>query len=430
MKNSAMNNRMEYLDAVRAFALLLGIVFHASLSFVPIFIGWAVMDVSTGSIVTAFLLISHSFRMELFFLIAGFFSHMTFHRKGAGTFVNSRLMRIAVPFIAGWFILRPLVVACWVMGGESMRGDVNILAGLKAGFESLGQLPKDLLTGTHLWFLYYLLMITAIALAVRALVSLAPGLYRNVSRWADATVAWLANSRLSLPALSLPTAACLWFMSGWGMDTPDKSLSPDWPVLMVYGGFFALGWLLHRQNGLLEQFARLSRYRISLGVLSTIVTVALSYYQTDLGHPYFVWLRAGFVVSYALMMWSLVFLGIGLFQRLFDKPGKVVRYIADASYWLYLVHLPVVVWLQIAFAELPFHWTLKLVSISLLTVGISIVLYDLFVRSTLMGQILNGRKRERVLFGWRSKDRFANKGFSEQSTWVKTGKGQCLRKWS
>ena len=124
MTAPASNPRLDYLDAVRAFALLLGIVFHASLSFVPVFIGWAVMDISTGSSIMNFILVSHSFRMELFFLIAGFFSHMTFHRRGGGPFIKSRIVRIAIPFVVGWFVLRPLIVSGWVMGGESMRGDV------------------------------------------------------------------------------------------------------------------------------------------------------------------------------------------------------------------------------------------------------------------------------------------------------------------
>ena len=48
--NTSPSTRLHYLDATRAFALLLGIVFHASLSFMPVFIGWAVMDVSTSYI--------------------------------------------------------------------------------------------------------------------------------------------------------------------------------------------------------------------------------------------------------------------------------------------------------------------------------------------------------------------------------------------
>lgn len=402
MNDAAMNKRLEYLDAVRAFALLLGIIFHASLSFVPFFIGWAVMDISTSSVVSVFLLISHSFRMELFFLIAGFFSHMTFHQKGAGTFVKTRLTRIVIPFVAGWFILRPLIVSGWVMGGESMRGDVNILNGLKTGFQSLGQLPTDLLTGTHLWFLYYLLLITAIVLLVRAVMSIAPTMYTMLQELADRGIMWLSNSRFSWLALCLPTAACLWFMANWGMDTPDKSLLPHWPVLLVYSGFFTLGWLLHRQKELMEQFTRLTTGRIAIAVFSMVVTTVLSSYQADPGHAHIGLIRAGFNLSYAMMMWSLVYLSIGMFKRFFDKPRKLVRYFAESSYWLYLIHLPVVVWLQIAFAELPIHWAFKLIAISSLTIGFSLVLYDLFVRATLIGRILNGRKRTRVLFGWGS----------------------------
>ena len=402
MNATAMNKRLEYLDAVRAFALLLGIVFHASLSFMPFFIGWAVMDISTSSVVPVFVLISHSFRMELFFLIAGLFSHMTFHRKGAGAFIKARLTRIAIPFAVGWFILRPLIVSGWVMGGESMSGEVNILNGLKTGFQSLGQLPKDLLTGTHLWFLYYLLLITTIVLAVRAVMRMAPGVYPLAKEQADRITRWLANSRLSWLTLSLPTAACLWYMGNWGMDTPDRSLFPHWPVLIVYSGFFTLGWLLHRQTGLMERFARLTPGRIAIGILSIAVTTVLSSYQADPGHAHIGLIRAGFTLSYAIMMWSLVFLSIGLFKRFFDKPRKLVRYIAESSYWLYLIHLPIVVWLQIAFAELPLHWLLKLAAISFLTIGISLVLYDLFIRSSLIGGILNGRKRQRALFSWDS----------------------------
>ena len=104
--SSPEHGRLDYLDAARAFALLLGIVFHASISFMPMFIGWAVMDISTSDLVPIFMMISHSFRLALFFLIAGFFSHMTFHRKGAANFLQSRLVRIAIPLVIGWFLLR------------------------------------------------------------------------------------------------------------------------------------------------------------------------------------------------------------------------------------------------------------------------------------------------------------------------------------
>ena len=105
-------------------------------------------------------------------------------------------------------------------------------------------------------------------------------------------------------------------------------------------------------------------------------------------------------MGYALTMWSLTFLTIGGFRKLCARPNAFVRYLADSSYWMYLLHLPVVVWLQVAVAELPLHWSLKLALISLITIGFSLLTYDLFVRSTLLGWLLNGRRRERVLASW------------------------------
>ena len=127
--------------------------------------------------------VSHSFRMETFFLLAGFFGHLTFHRKGAGDFVRSRVIRIVVPFVVGWFLLRPLLVSGWIMGNASLRGDVDVWAGLLGGVQSLSTLPAGMFTGTHLWFLYYLAMITALTLCARLVLAQA---VRGVSHCFDA----------------------------------------------------------------------------------------------------------------------------------------------------------------------------------------------------------------------------------------------------
>src|SRR5256886_11615632 len=167
--HNAVGSRLDYLDATRAFALVLGIVFHACLSFMLIFMGWAVQDVSTSPLVAMFMTVSHSFRMETFFLLAGFFSHLTFHLNCAGQSVRSRVLRIAVPFVVGWFILHPLVVSGWIMGSASLRGDVNVWAGLLGGFQSLSTLPAGIFPASHLWFLSYLGMIPGLSLAVGGL---------------------------------------------------------------------------------------------------------------------------------------------------------------------------------------------------------------------------------------------------------------------
>jgi glucan biosynthesis protein C len=391
------NSRLDYLDATRAFALVLGIVFHACLSFVPIFMGWAVQDVSTSPLVVMFMTVSHSFRMETFFLLAGFFSHLTFHRKSLAEFLGSRVLRLVVPFVVGWFILRPLVVSGWIMGSASLRGHVEVWAGLRGGFQSLSSLPAGLFVGSHLWFLYYLAVITTIVLVLRALLAATGSRQSAVLHRADAFVAWLANCGGSLIFLAIPTAAALWFMRSWGMDTPDRSLLPYFPALAVYGGFFLLGWMLSRNRKLISRFARVTPQRCLIAAIGIAAILLLGDIERDPAHPRYVIAHVTYALGYALTMWSLMFLTIGVFQKLCSRPNAFVRYVADSSYWMYLLHLPVVIWLQVAIAELPLHWSFKLAFIATLTIALSLLSYDLFVRSTFMGSVLNGRRRDRVI---------------------------------
>ncbi|WP_339723683.1 acyltransferase family protein [uncultured Paraglaciecola sp.] len=392
------NVRLDYLDAARAIALLLGIVFHASISFMPIFIGWAVMDISTNEAVPIFMLVSHSFRMALFFLIAGFFSHMTFHQQGAHGFLKSRLVRIGIPLVIGWFLLRPLLVLCWTMGTQSMRGEVEFKSAFSAAITSLSDLPSGLLIGTHLWFLYYLLLICAGVLLIRLLLGLLPSLKTRMTQLADKAITWFCHSQFSIVVLCLPTAACLWFMQHWGIDTPDKSLVPLIPVALLYAGFFLFGWLLQRQSSLMAGFSELTWLKFILCVISILVTLKLSAFEMQLSHPNFMLFKAGYMLSYALMMWLLVSISIGLCKRVFTAPNKYIRYLADSSYWLYLIHLPLVIGLQIAFAELAMYWLIKLVCIVAITILISILVYDGFVRSTFIGATLNGKRQSRLIF--------------------------------
>jgi glucan biosynthesis protein C len=395
--------RLDYLDAARAFALLLGVLFHSSLSFMPIFIGWAVMDVSTSEIASIFVMISHSFRMELFFLLAGFFSHMKFHQQTFNVFFKSRLVRIAVPFLIGWVILRPLLVSGWVIGAESMQGDAQILAGIIQGVKSLIEAPYSLLVGTHLWFLYYLLLVTAMVLVLRQLLLRLEATSAAIISVVDRSIEWLSRSPWSLFLIAIPTSVCLWFMRHWGVDTPDKSLQPEWPVLLLYFGCFLFGWLLHRQRDAITNLATLHWYNPLIYLVACILSLVLTQYETQAAEPNYWLFKAAFTYSYAVMMWSLVTITLGVCRKLFSKNNAVVRYIADSSYWLYLIHLPIVIALQIAIAELDYPWYLKLLLVTASTVTIALLIYDLLVRSTAIGALLNGKRKSRVIFATRSK---------------------------
>ena len=96
------------LDALRAGAMLLGIILHASLSFFPSF--WIVTDCRQepgfGIVFSAI----HGFRMPLFFVMSGFFSAMLLHRRGWKSLVKQRFHRVLLPLLLGMVTIVPLTV--------------------------------------------------------------------------------------------------------------------------------------------------------------------------------------------------------------------------------------------------------------------------------------------------------------------------------
>ena len=59
------------MDALRAAAMLLGIVYHAALSF-SLGEGWLVQDPKQSRALYVFQAFVHGFRMQLFMLLSGF----------------------------------------------------------------------------------------------------------------------------------------------------------------------------------------------------------------------------------------------------------------------------------------------------------------------------------------------------------------------
>ena len=97
----------------------------------------------------------------------------------------------------------------------------------------------------------------------------------------------------------------------------------------------------------------------------------------------------------ALFAWLMTF---GLFGTcLLMKRGynAATRYLADASYWVYLVHLPFVGLAQIAVARLAIATPAKFLLASLIAVSLSLMTYQAFVRYTWIGAFLNGYRRQR-----------------------------------
>lgn len=397
-------HRFHALDAVRASALLLGVVFHASESMDPAAVTyWATADVSSSGLVAAFRHASHSFRMELFFVIAGFFAHLLWQRRGVGAFVWNRVARILLPLVVGWMVLYPILVFLWITGA-SLGGRWEVV-GIPEEARAIP--PWQLVLGlflslqfvrkfdlTHLWFLHQLLVLYLLALGGRAVVLGCGNLGSRVVGWLDRGFRRWMESPWRVVGFAVLVWPSLVLQGGWGVGTPKESLWPDAAITWLYAVCFGVGWALHRQPDLLTGCGRGWRRHLVVAVMLAVATtwgMDLLRKSGGLNVPE-TWLRPAYLAVYALMMGSFVFGFLGMFLAVCQGGSPVWRYLADSSYWVYLAHLPLVVALQIVVSAWPLPWWLKLPGILAVALPTLYLSYHYLVRSTVVGVWLNGRK--------------------------------------
>jgi glucan biosynthesis protein C len=387
---TASSERLHALDAVRGFALIAGIVFHATASFLPGPKGvplWIVMDNHPSATLGLTFHVLHIFRMTTFFLIAGFFAHLTFHRRGAKGFIADRAKRIALPLVVAWPILIVAIIAVTIWGAVTM-----------ADGHPLPPPPKypgfPFFPLTHLWFLYVLIWLYAVTLTVRAIVARLDRQGRARAAL-DRLIAAVATHPAGLLALAAPTALAFLATPTWlpwfGVPTPDSSLLPNLAASVAYFSAFAFGWLVHRQTEILANWRRLWPANLALAAGFTVAELAIVGIAPAIAPPTGL-ARLALAALYPLATWAWTLALIGLALRYLDDLSPARRYIADASYWLYLIHLPIVMVLQVSVARLDWPWAVKFAVILGVAFPLMFASYQLLVRHSFIGAILNGRR--------------------------------------
>jgi len=359
---------------VRGSALLLGLVLHSTMSFVfPI----PVADNSPSTTLAVIFYVIHIFRMAVFYFIAGFFAHMVFHRRGLRDFVRDRARRIGIPLVAGWLIIAPptIVIVLW---GLSLTFGLETIQ--SSSEQSQGGFPW-----IHLWFLYYLCIFYLLALMLHWLFSRAVDRSGRFRILIDKLISFAV--RFNFIPILLAAPICLWpyFSDSWilwaGIPTPDEAIAPQAAAMIGFGTAFGIGWILHRQASLLGVFRKcwhlnlmiaiaLTAYCLSLvGFKPDIVAISLDpSTQLALG-----WERFRYAAAYAMAIWFWTFAIVGVALRYCSELSPRRRYLADSSYWLYLIHLPVIFFLQVLMAKWPLHWSIKFSVILATTVLVGIV---------------------------------------------------------
>jgi ankyrin repeat protein/fucose 4-O-acetylase-like acetyltransferase len=255
----------------------------------------------------------------------------------------------------------------------------------------------------HFWFLWFLVWLVAM-FAVYAVVCDLVGIKRMPK--------WLVVSKLRylylIPLTLIPT---LVMHSQFGPDT-STHWGPQPHMLVYYFIFFLFGaWYFDAD----DSEGKLGRFWWLTIPLSVVLYLAFGTQDAWLmaGLEEKAWLlkvtQVGWLgaepyqikdllirIASVTYVWLMTFGWMGLFRKVLSKESKVMRYVSDSSYWLYVAHMPLVVLYIQMLKPLDWHpWVKFTVVCSLITVSL-LVTYQLFVRHTLIGEILNGKRKPKV----------------------------------
>ncbi len=367
------NERYHYFDYLRAIAMLLGIPLHACLAYGEIEYFWVLKDESHSHLIDQGLNFLRLFRMPLFFAISGFFTALTIDK---GLFLQKRTKRLLYPLLVFFLlIVVPLKLAWLAMEVPDQLYALDIpflIEHFKESFfapSSNTQFRHSPNWG-HLWFLLYLFFLSLLTVPVRKIFK----------------IDFKKYSTILILSMSITFLSYFLMKSHW-VDQPFK-MYPLPSLVIYYGSFYFFGWQLFKfkeqslsktmAHSLLTVGSLLAILRSNLEVNSHLNFYKIAHSDWQLA------------VLATVATWSIVIGVIYTFKHHFNKENKSISYFVKGSYFIYLIHLPIIILLQILFNRLDSHWAIEFPLATLGSLFFSVLIYHYFIKGKFIDRFLKG----------------------------------------
>ncbi|MDJ0760805.1 MAG: acyltransferase family protein [Woeseiaceae bacterium] len=369
------------IDHLRAAMICVVMFGHALLPYVTV--PRRFKDPATHASFDVVALFLYTFAMPLFFVTAGYAVAALFTRRGARGVFQNRLRTIFFPLLIAYFLLTPLTRASY-----QFAATVSTSGSLQMGIDVL--LAGDWIRWSkayHLWFLVSLLLYTAMAIGLRyGAISIAAGLSQRIAESSRALFQPITGPIL----LILIAAATL--VPAYSLYDGDATTLP---MQLHLFSFFIVGWFLHTHRDRLDDMAARPGAYVLIALLSLPVaawSMRLRWFapeQTD----WFTGAIAG--VSSAGVVVGMSFGLLGYFHRRFsEQPSPVGQYLSEASYWIFLIHLPLLIFVGGALSATALPATMKYLLTVAIVVPAVMATYHFGVRNSVLGRLLKGRPKE------------------------------------
>ncbi|EOC0416323.1 glucans biosynthesis protein MdoC [Cronobacter malonaticus] len=368
-----------FLDSIRAWLMLLGIPFHISLIYSTH--QWHVNSLTPSVSLTVFNDFIHAFRMQVFFVISGYFSYMLFLRYPRKRWWKVRVERVGIPMLTAI----PLLTLPQFLMLQYVKGRADSWHTL-SGYDKYNTLVWELTS--HLWFLLVLVVFTTLGLLIFQWI-------KNVPEEKSVALA----ERLTLGKLS-----ALFLLFGVGFAALRRLIFIIYaPILsdglfnfvvmqtLFYSPFFILGALAFKHASLKNRFTTFSP-GCALGSAVAFAAYLLNQrygsgdawmYETDN------------VISMLMGLWMVnVVFSFG--HRLLNFKSARVTYFVNASLFIYLVHHPLTLFFGAYITPHIHSNALGFIAGLVFVIGIAVALYEVHLRIPLLRFLFSGKPQNKT----------------------------------
>lgn len=372
------------LDGLRGIAALGVVLLHSCVPYMePAVPGlaWSVNDRPHWLASQCFWLIE-LFIMPVFLVLAGYFAWRSLKRSGVAELIRSRSRRLLVPLGFGAVVVLPADLYIWLAGWVA---ESKIPLRKMKSLKFSDGIDQDLWGLSHLWFLQYLFLYILVLGSVYWVLQRSSFLKRM-----------LRSSRFCFA--SLFSVACLTLIFApevvWGFQHSFYPVASKW---IYSGAFFALGiWIASFDSEM--RWLTTTRFRhASFAVALSLPAMLLGQWHLRGGDQQVASLLLAVTTTTSATLITLALMGYAASIK--TPLSERWSYLAAASFWVYLVHHPLLGLLQIDMKwMMPEISSVFKVLLGMLgSVALSLATYEIGVRKTALGRLLGFQYSPRKL---------------------------------
>lgn len=358
-------NRLGGFDIVRVLAALGVVILHASAPYLVQRmpgLTWPVFD-TPSHFANIFGWSIELFIMPLFLLMAGYFSPAIFRKQAGWGFVRHRFQRLMIPLAVAMVLILPADLYIWLTGW--------LIEGLVAPrkIQSLkfdNGIDDGLWGLSHLWFLLYLFLYAITWAGVKQL------FHKYKISWPLSTTATMASLAVLGWVILVSVPQVVFGFQHAFLPVPSK---------YFYSGTFFLGGIVLADADKLRTFCSNHSLRLLLvGWFATALGVYIGCRMLQTENDHFARILATLLTVFAAWTVSLGAVGWAMATRY--PSSKTLRYLAAASFWVYLVHHPIVGLCHIQLKVVVPHWPseVKMLTATAMAIAFALLSFEVMIR--------------------------------------------------